>query len=220
MVIFILPSLLLSILPSVFLDRFGNVETRDKIGRKLGLGSLSYNEDGEEFISACENGYAALVEIILKSTKISTLNRKSRNGYTGLHIACFLNRIKAVELLVQQPTINLNVQDYEDFTPLHRACMENNTDVVKILIKQKIVDLNIKDNDGYTAFFYACDKSKEMIETMLGTGKIQVEELKGFTDFVKNEDGSKKFLIITENGKKLFITLDATNNLKSIELSV
>ena len=77
-------------------------------------------------MKACENGsYLELVESILKQPKNSTvLNKFDTDGKTGLHLACKNNCVKVISVLIDQPEINLNVQDQEGYTALHPQCTE------------------------------------------------------------------------------------------------
>ena len=86
----IIPWLVVSILASIFLDKYSNVQFRNALGNKLGLGTLGYEENGKEFLWACKNGQAALVEKMLGSLDNSVLNEKDADdsGKSGLHVSC------------------------------------------------------------------------------------------------------------------------------------
>ena len=121
----LLPWLLLSIFGSLFLDEFGRVHFRNKIGKTLGLGSLCYEQDGKEFLEACKDGHAPLVELMLKLSDSSVLNQtddQENCEKTGLHWACENDRLEVVKLLVKDPNININVKDREGKTGLYLAC--------------------------------------------------------------------------------------------------
>ena len=131
----LLPWLLLSILPSIGLSSFADVKFRKKIGTILKLGSLSYDENDEEvLLNACGSGHQALVETILaQPTKSTILNKTSRYGNTGFHMACRRGRLEVVKVLLEQPTINLHAKNNEGFTPL-LLLGDSNLEIENILI--------------------------------------------------------------------------------------
>ena len=138
------------------------METRDKVGRKLGLGSLAYEEeDGEEFSKACKVGYPAIVETIINTNiSSSVLNKIDDAGLTVLHNASNENRKELVNVLLKLPMINLNVQTKNGSTPLHLACKKNHFDVVKVLVEQLTINLNGQNEDGSTPLHVACDSER------------------------------------------------------------
>ena len=72
----ILPWLVVSILFSLFLDKYGDIEFRHELGNKLGLGVLGCEDNGKEFLWACTKGYDKSVERMLRSSDSSVLNKK------------------------------------------------------------------------------------------------------------------------------------------------
>ena len=53
----------------------------------------------------------------------------------------------------------------------------------------KQMNINVTDNEGYNALFFAIDH-EEMAKVLLQTGKLDLENMQGVSDFVKNPDGS------------------------------
>ena len=107
---------MVSIVFSIFLDKYSNVQFRNDFGNKLGLGALGYEENGKEFLWACKNGQADLVETMLRSSDGSVLNYTDTDDSdkSGLHFACDNKKFEVVKILVEHPAINLNVKDRDE----------------------------------------------------------------------------------------------------------
>ena len=147
----LLPWMLVSILGSLFVDKFAKEKFRYEFGQKLGLGSLCYEEkDGDEFLSSCKTGRAGLVEILLKYGKASVLNKTDADGLTGLHLACREGRVETVKMLVSQTCLNINVKDAFSVTPLQELLVfhADHQDVADIFYAQ-----GIDPNRKYFFFF-------------------------------------------------------------------
>ncbi|CAO3703459.1 unnamed protein product [Rhizopus stolonifer] len=73
---------------------------------------------GEVSISHYNNNYLSKEDLLnlqqqLKTTgsKFVDFNRKLSNGRTALHVAATWNRVEIVQLLVDCPLVNVNLQD-------------------------------------------------------------------------------------------------------------
>ena len=69
-----------------------------------------------------------------------------KEGVTPLHIACTMEFVEAVKLLIQHHA-NLNIQDYRDETPLYKAAEKNNVEIVTLLLESG-AEVNTKDYYG------------------------------------------------------------------------
>ena len=246
--------LLLSIFGSLFLEKFGNIDGRNKIKKKLGFG-----EDGGEFLHACKIGHVALVESMLKLTDSSVLNHtddQENCEKTGLHLACENDKLEVVKLLVKDPKIDINIKDScgksawdyckgeqisrallesgklniqddikfneackfgsvaivesllksldssvlnhadpENYgkTGLHWACEKNRLEVVKLLVEDPKIDINVNDKYGYSALAYGIGY-EQVARVLLESGKLDIQKMRGVEKFVENaEDGSIQF---------------------------
>ena len=121
----IVPWLVVSILASVFLDMFANVEFRNAFWSKLGIDALGFKPNGDEFLWACKNGCVS-VEPMLKLADSAVLNKKDADDSdkSGLHIACDNKQIEVVKVLTEHPSININVKDKDGKNALH-CCRQN-----------------------------------------------------------------------------------------------
>ena len=117
----IVPWLVVSILASVFLDMFANVEFRNTFWRKLGIDAFGFKPNGDEFLLARQNGYEKSVTAMLETSDSTVLNKKDfdDSDKSGLHIACENKKIEVVKVLTEHPSININVKDKDGKNALH-----------------------------------------------------------------------------------------------------
>ena len=89
----------------------------------------------------------------------------------------------------------LNQVDEEGRTGLHFACQRERLDVVQYLVDQmdnKQMNINVTNNNGYNALHFAIDH-EEIRKVLLQTGQLDIENMQGVSEFVKNSDGSIVF---------------------------
>merc|ERR1719491_2056634 len=89
----------------------------------------------------------------------------------------------------------LNEVNESGWTGLHLACFSGRLDVVQLLVDQmdnKQMNINVTDNDGDNALVYAI-QHEEVAKVLLQTGKLDIENMQGVSDFLKNPDGSIVF---------------------------
>ncbi|HCJ11647.1 MAG TPA: hypothetical protein DHV51_00900, partial [Opitutae bacterium] len=91
-------------------------------------------------------------------------------GKTLLHLSCELPKI--LTLLLEDPIINVNVQDQYGHTPLHLACFSNDVNSIKVLLAVRTRTLlHIKDVQGNTPLHLAClKKNPKMVKCLLLAG--------------------------------------------------
>lgn len=93
------------------------------------------------------------------------VNRKDRNGKTGLHWAAEKGCVKSVAVLLESGA-DVNVMDEENMSPLAIACINGNYEVADLLIKYN-ADVNCRDGEGRTSLFYAKAKQLKKIQQLL-----------------------------------------------------
>ena len=120
----IVPWLVVSILASVFLDMFANVEFRNALGNKLGLGTLGCEDNDNKFLWACKHGYDKSVTLMLETSDSTVLNKVDADDSekSGLHIACDNKQIEVVKVLTEHPSININVKFGKDAKNALHCC--------------------------------------------------------------------------------------------------
>ena len=67
-------------------------------------------------------------------------------GYTPFHIACCLGYLEIVQLLMQDPRVNINTSEKAGMTPFHEACRDGYLEIVQLLIQDPRVNINKIDN--------------------------------------------------------------------------
>lgn len=108
---------------------------------------------GNEFHNICAmNEIDELIEII--KNPILDFNMKNKKGYTGIMLACKKNNYKILEILINNPNINLNITN-DDYNCFHIACLYGSIECVKILINSNKFDVN-KTAKNMNCFTIAC----------------------------------------------------------------
>ncbi|CAK9232361.1 unnamed protein product [Sphagnum troendelagicum] len=76
---------------------------------------------------------------------------------TPLHFAAKMGSRRIVDLLLQQPMIDLNVRDSRDYTPLHFAAQDGHVEVVQRFLQEAPgrVNFEAQDNEGLTPVWRA-----------------------------------------------------------------
>ena len=72
----------------------------------------------------------------------TNVNKKDRHGFTPLLSAAAMGHDKVVELLLEIPTILVNLADKEGDTPLSMAVKNGHVGVVKLLLKRDEIKVN------------------------------------------------------------------------------
>lgn len=113
------------------------------------------------------NGYNSLhLSVYMRSYKMCSIiikynidiNSRINSGETALHIACNLQLVDIVKLLILNG-INVNIQDFDhEFTALHYCVNLNNKELVSILLKNG-ADPNIQDIVGNTVIHMAISEN-------------------------------------------------------------
>jgi len=76
-------------------------------------------------------------------------------SWTALHVATFMNRLEATEMLVERGAdLNLATADNGEVTALHLASGRGHRRIVDVLLKHPAIDVNAVDANGRTAVDY------------------------------------------------------------------
>jgi ankyrin repeat protein len=119
-----------------------------------------------KFLENCRDGYIDKVKTVVNKNKVN-INRRDKQGKTGLEYACSKERTDVVDFLLSDPLININNQNEEGETALHIACTKNNTHIVESLISHG-ADINIKNKNGETPLYVACSTGRnDIIEVLI-----------------------------------------------------
>jgi hypothetical protein len=113
---------------------------------------------------AVEDNNLALIKALL--AKGADINGTNQCGRTALIIAVVKNNEDAVQLLINDPKININQQELAyDFTALDMACERNNIDIVEILLNAgadpEVHDIPAVEEEIWDLLEDAIDKKHE-----------------------------------------------------------
>lgn len=154
------------------------------------------------------------IEYIDKLIKYGAdINKGDYYGNTSMHYAVFDSKINIIELLINYPQINLNIQNINGMTPLHLICQ--NSKLLNLLIEKKLFkkillksDLNLLNNKGESSGFLFV-KTKRWEEF---TDILEKKDLNVLTKTINNYD----ILDITNNNEKI-IDIVAKRYLKLLD---
>jgi len=137
------------------------------------------NKDGwTPLLIACRTGDELVIETLLKHLPES-INDRSNNGRTALHIAAFHGHVGVISLLYTSSECTnanlLNAQDSSGSSPLHEAVKHGNLVTVKMMIRLLGADVNLVDNVGQTILHVAAlTGNVEIVEYILENNLIDV----------------------------------------------
>ena len=125
-------------------------------------------ENGTALMTACSNGNAGAINILLNAGADS--NIADIDGNTCLHYIADedCSRV-ALQAIIAHGT-DVNTTNKENVTPLMTACNNGNAGAINILMNAG-ADPNIADHDGYTCLHYvALDGSEEALQAIIAHG--------------------------------------------------
>lgn len=156
----------------------------------------------EALINAASNGeYDA---VVLALTGQSVINGQDSDGLTALMAAASNGHARIVELLLQQPTIDLNIKTKIGWTALIFAIVNGHSGIMQTLLNRPDIDITVADTSHQTCIEYVMlneQKAKmvplltkridELIKNAILNGrmdKAQILHLLLVEKILKNED--------------------------------
>ena len=92
-----------------------------------------------------------------------------------LQTTCERGHADVVQLLLNQPGIQIYAADQRGLTSLHKACSEGHADVVQLLLNQPGIQINAADQAGGTSLHVACFQGHaDVVQLLLNQPGIQV----------------------------------------------
>ncbi|OHT13935.1 hypothetical protein TRFO_15837 [Tritrichomonas foetus] len=86
-------------------------------------------------VEVVQHGNVKMLELILNNSK-SNINANDQKGKSALQYACIRGDSDFVKIILNDPSIDINVHDYTTGeTPLHLACLHNHAEIVKLLLE-------------------------------------------------------------------------------------
>ena len=116
---------------------------------------MASHDIGEETIhAAASNSHTEYLALLLKYE--GNVNKRDEKGRTPLFIACELNNIDAVKMILSHTNCKINEADLKGQTPLWIAARHNNAQVLKVLTKKETCLVNKSDNMNRIPLWIKC----------------------------------------------------------------
>lgn len=119
---------------------------------------------------AIKAGAAKIVKLLLD--RGASVVEKNHMGETPLHVACLVQSIDCVELLLNAPGTNINAVDRAHRTPLHFAVMTTHSTakLVELLLKHGAL-VNAADRTGFTPLHIAAlNEQSHCVDVLIWAG--------------------------------------------------
>ncbi len=119
---------------------------------------------------ACDNGWMAGVELLLKHPKIDQ-NVLDLQGCTPLMLACDFGQLDVVARLLEDPKVDTNAVDHEGISALMYACMKNHSSIIEYCLKSDRFGWH-PSSDSISLLHHACQEGyKEIASLLLEDGR-------------------------------------------------
>ena len=124
--------------------------------------------------------------LMLIELKEYNVNEVDSDHYSLLHVACTKKDLEYLQVLIQQPTCDLNIQDNNADTALHIAtrCKCNSAKKIQCILKCDRCDPNITNKQGHTPLHTATVHNQlSCVEIFLNSTKCNpnIQDLQGNT---------------------------------------
>ena len=134
-----------------------------------------------------------------QALKDDTVDPNSTNdkGWSLLHVACKLNRVECVRVLLNNSKTNVNIRGPNRITPIFIVIRRNIPNLLKLLLEHPNINVNIFNADVMTPLHYAVFKDNvECIRLLLQHPNIRTDATdqngKTAADFAKESESEHK----------------------------
>ena len=139
-----------------------DISSRDPLGSTL-------------FMWATQAGDVDIIKQII-GLEVS-FNDYNREGATALHLAVVSGNQHVCQLLIDQKLVDVNAFDTtRKMTPLMLAIVNRYPTIVNMLLARTDLDINQQDPQGYTALHYALHHGVDILQSLLKTPSINVNQ--------------------------------------------
>lgn len=178
--------------------------------------------------SACTNGYARIVRMLLATQKVQNINLADNDeGESALFAAVKKGRLRCVELLLQHTlhgqVCNINLRMRTTWqSPLFVACDKGDLAMVQLLLNYKHMacDLNAPGKKGYTPLMKAVSKGHIAVVRLLLDRDPHHENPLGIPDLTlvngQLHQCAAKLAVRVEKYEIMKMLLDAAGNNKAL----
>lgn len=121
-----------------------------------------------DLVDAVRSNNLGRLTLLLQHTDPTELNRTDYNtvGFSVLHEACLGNHHEAVEILLKQPGVDVNLASAGNLSPIHLAIAS--PQAVRVLVKDPRVICSMPDSLGFTPLWWATKyRGLEVIKLLL-----------------------------------------------------
>lgn len=172
-------------------DQFGSGSTNMHFAAGFGSIELLLHFQREE---VAVNNSDESQEIKLLQGTGSIFMTTNGAGMTPLHVAAYYGNLKVVRFLIEQESVNCDVQDKQGDTPLHLALQEGHIEVSKCLIIEGKSNCNIQNVYKETPLELASlINSSEAVRHLIVEGKANYN--------IQDEDGMTVLHYASREGK-------------------
>ncbi|EAU89993.2 ankyrin containing protein [Coprinopsis cinerea okayama7 len=201
--------------------RYGFHDLVDEVVTEVAKGDLSLRTQGNlgatALILASEYGHVEVVNRLLQFNRwtmirsvivgqsrpgmhliTAQVNLRDNLGGTALMRAASSGRLEAVQRLLDDPEIDVNLQDHDGRTALMHASPK----AIVPLLERQDIQVNIQDNKGYTALMKASEYG--------GTARIIVQHLVQHKDIqinLRNQKGDTALMCAAAKGRSRNVKL-------------
>lgn len=93
-----------------------------------------------------------------------------------VHFAAQFSTPEALDLLIDHGAVLNVVDDLQGQTPLHLAVLHSAKENLEVMVQAR-ANVNVHDKDGRTALMIAAEKDLEMLEILLTSRQVQINEV-------------------------------------------
>ena len=104
------------------------------------------------------------------------MNKATDAGGTPLLVACEMGKVDVVQVLLDDPRVEVNKPTKIGETPLYLAC-GGGYDVVQVLLNDLRVEVNKSTEIGATPLYIACQIGKvDVVQVLLNDPRVEIEQ--------------------------------------------
>ena len=140
-----------------------------------GVPAQNTNSDKGPLAVAIRGGFLDACRLLLDS-KDADPNTLDCDGNPPLVIAASFDHSSTLALLLQQPSIRVNLPDASDRTALSHACVNGSRESVNALLQDDRSEINTKDSRGRTPLHRASQSGNDYaVRSLLGFRDLEVD---------------------------------------------
>ena len=135
-------------------------------GMESGAGTVNLSLLPEKLYNMCIVGNIEEVRKALTGG-VDPTQKVGQSGFTALHAAAKGGHLVVVELLLEQPGVDVNAATDRGFTVLHITAGFGHMEILALLLRQPGLDLNVATHGGSTALHLSAGHGHLEVVTLL-----------------------------------------------------